>query len=272
MLGGGGVTGIAWETGFMAGLNECGFDGRGVDLMVGTSAGSTVAAQISSGVGVDVLLDAQLDPLAGIEPVLNVDIRAVLSEIDRLWSSTDDPLEGCRRVGAFALDADVPPERERLDIVRRRLPSHEWPDSPLTITAVDALTGELLELDRGSGIGLVEAVAASCAIPGVWPAVSWGARRLIDGGVRSGTNADVASSCDRVLVLQVIAEEAAHASREGKVLTIEPDDDYRSIAADAMDPSARPVAARIGREHAKRLAGEIETFWNADELQREDSR
>ena len=49
MLGGGGITGIAWELGLLAGLGERGLDLSGADLVVGTSAGSSVAAQIPSG-------------------------------------------------------------------------------------------------------------------------------------------------------------------------------------------------------------------------------
>ena len=49
VLGGGGITGIAWEIGVLAGLAEAGVDLTGADLVVGTSAGSVVGAQITSG-------------------------------------------------------------------------------------------------------------------------------------------------------------------------------------------------------------------------------
>ena len=60
MLGGGGVTGIAWETGLLAGLAEAGVDLTSADLVVGTSAGSVVGAQILSGVSVKDLYAEQL--------------------------------------------------------------------------------------------------------------------------------------------------------------------------------------------------------------------
>src|SRR5258708_9941745 len=60
VLGGGGVTGIAWETGLLAGLAEAGVDLTSADLVVGTSAGSVVGAQILSGVSVQDLYAEQL--------------------------------------------------------------------------------------------------------------------------------------------------------------------------------------------------------------------
>jgi NTE family protein len=53
VLGGGGVTGVAWEIGLLAGLAEAGVDLRDADLVVGTSAGASVAAQITSGTGLE---------------------------------------------------------------------------------------------------------------------------------------------------------------------------------------------------------------------------
>jgi predicted acylesterase/phospholipase RssA len=46
------------------------------------------------------------------------------------------------------------------------------------------LAGADVALDRTAGVPLVEAVAASCAVPGIWPPVTTGGRRFIDGGTR----------------------------------------------------------------------------------------
>ena len=117
--------------------------------------------------------------------------------------SRDAPAEEVRReIGRLALAADRVPERERRAIIEARLPRHEWPDQLLRITAIDAESGAFVVFDRSSGVSLVDAVAASCAIPVVWPAVTIGGRRYIDGGMRSGVNADVALHYDRVLVIE----------------------------------------------------------------------
>ena len=51
VLGGGGITGIAWEIGVLAGLAGAGVDLTGADLVVGTSAGSVVGAQVGARYG-----------------------------------------------------------------------------------------------------------------------------------------------------------------------------------------------------------------------------
>jgi NTE family protein len=62
VLGGGGVAGIAWMTGLLAGLADAGQDVTGADLLVGTSAGAAVAAQVGSGLSLDALFARQTDP------------------------------------------------------------------------------------------------------------------------------------------------------------------------------------------------------------------
>src|SRR5205814_3193186 len=95
--------------------------------------------------------------------------------------------EACARLGALALAAQTMPEAKRRAIIESRLPSRVWPERRLIIVGVDASTGEIRCFDRSSGVELVDAVAASCAVPGVWPPVTIEGRRYIDGGVRSTT-------------------------------------------------------------------------------------
>ena len=94
-------------------------------------------------------------------------------------SSTEEVL---RRVGAYALAADTVPEAERRAVIESRLQSHEWPSRRIMLIAVDAATGDAVRFDSGSGASLVDAVAASCAVPGIWPPVTIGGRRYVDGG------------------------------------------------------------------------------------------
>src|SRR5438105_8572480 len=62
VLGGGGVAGVAWELGILTGLHDAGVDVRGADIIIGTSAGSVVGAQIASGTGLESLFTSQLIP------------------------------------------------------------------------------------------------------------------------------------------------------------------------------------------------------------------
>ena len=98
--------------------------------------------------------------------------------------------EGRARIGALALGADTVPEPVRRAVIEQRLPSHEWPSTRLLITAVDAVTGELAVFDAASGASLVDAVAASCAVPGVVPAGTIGGRRYVEAGALDA-NADL---------------------------------------------------------------------------------
>ncbi|HET6531483.1 MAG TPA: patatin-like phospholipase family protein, partial [Actinoplanes sp.] len=65
VLGGGGVTGVAWEIGLMYGLAELDVDLSTADLYVGTSAGSVVAAQITSGTPLRELFDREVADTSG---------------------------------------------------------------------------------------------------------------------------------------------------------------------------------------------------------------
>ncbi|MGW9087522.1 patatin-like phospholipase family protein, partial [Streptomyces yangpuensis] len=179
-----------------------------------------------------------------------------------------------RRVGAMALAADTGPEAERRKVLAARLVSHEWPERRLVVTAVDALSGELEAFDRESGSGLVDAVAASCAVPGVWPPVTVGARRFIDGGVRSAANADLAAGHARVVIIAPIAlgsglvpAPAAQAARlreaGAKVLLITPSATARkAFGRNLLDPGRRDPAARAGLAQAAEHAADAAAVWS----------
>ncbi len=123
-----------------------------------------------------------------------------------IYAARIPPDERRRRLGAMALAADTVDPDVRRAVLVGRLVGNEWPARSLLVTAVDAATGARRVLDRSSGVGLVDAVAASSAVPGVWPPVTIGGARYIDGGVWSVTNADLATGCDRVLVLAPIVD------------------------------------------------------------------
>ena len=75
-------------------------------------------------------------------------------------------------MGAFALAASTLPETKRRAVIAARLPAAGWPGRDLRIPAVDAVTGEVVIFTRDSGVTLVDAVTASCAVPGIWPPAS----------------------------------------------------------------------------------------------------
>ena len=259
------------------------------DLIIGTSAGSTVAAQITSGTPPTELLASILaapQPRTGLVGadrgrVSNVPVANHMEITSEIIGAAEDAADMRRRMGAAALELDAASDgsgqAQWRATVAARLPSHDWPRQPMLIVAVDAETGEPVVFDRHSGVDLVDAVAASCANGfGVAP-YSIGASRYIDGGYRRNENADLAAGYGRVLVLSPfggrsrhpvdwgmqlaaqVDELRAHGSR---VETIFPDSDSRdAFGVNMMDPSTRPPAARAGFTQGRALADQLTEFW-----------
>jgi hypothetical protein len=90
---------------------------------------------------------------------------------------------------------------ERRSVIEKRLPSHEWPAADLRLVVVDAGTGAHRILTRDDGESMIDAVAASCAIPMVWPPIELDGRYYIDGGSRSPLNLDLAPGTGAVIAL-----------------------------------------------------------------------
>lgn len=283
VLGGGGAAGNAWLIGVIAGLSEGGLGVTEADLVVGTSAGATAAAQLAGASPTD-LLAAILDaPTQQIDPV-RPDRRAAswMSHLERtnaIIAASADLADMRRRAGANALElaaAEGEPARLRWrETVAGRLPSGQWPEHTVHITAVDADTGDAVVFDRDSGVDLVDAVAASCA---GGPAYGIGRRSYIDGGYRrSSENADLAAGCGRVLVLSPLGGRTRHpaAWRTGlaaqidelhaggsRVETILPDADSLDAFGDnMMSLTTRAPAAKAGRDQGRRLAGRLADHW-----------
>ncbi|MGW7331334.1 patatin-like phospholipase family protein [Streptomyces sp. NPDC054840] len=275
VLGGGGLTGIGWECGILYGLARAGVDLTTADLVVGTSAGSVVGAQLTSGLlTAQELYERQLGDSTGEAAArLGAGLLARYA-VAMARSRTAEAYR--QRVGAMALAADTGAgtEAERRKVLAARLVSHEWPERRLVVTAVDALTGELKAFDRGSGDGLVDAVSASCAVPGVWPPVTVAGRRFIDGGIRSATNADLAAGYARVVILApmslgsgLVPSPSAQAERlreaGARVLLITPSAAARkAFGRNVLDPARRDPAARAGLAQAEEHAGETAAVWS----------
>jgi NTE family protein len=268
VLAGGGVSGIAWMTGLLAGLADAGQDVTGVDVIVGTSAGSTVAAQLGSGLGLEGLYARQVEPeLQAAEIMANVDLESFATEIGAALQNATTVPEMRRAVGRFALDAATVPEPERRAVIESRLPSHEWPARALKIVAVDAESGQPQVFDNASGVSLVDAVTASCAVPGVWPPATIHGRRYVDGGVRSSANADYAAGASRVLAIVPLGNVELFPSDKtlgqavdelrasgAEVAIVEPDEaSLAAIGANPLDPARRKPAAEAGRTQGRGL-------------------
>nr|WP_155998560.1 patatin-like phospholipase family protein [Streptomonospora sp. PA3] len=272
VLGGGGITGIAWELGVLAGLHEAGIDLGGADTVIGTSAGSVVGAQISSGAPIEDLYERQLRPPEA-ERAARVH-AGVLARWAWAFVRERDPRRARARIGRMAHARSGSSLTERRRVIASRLPAAEWPGTDLRITAVDARTGERAVFDRASGVALLDAVTASCAVPGVWPPALIGGRPYIDGGVHSLCNADLAAGSDRVVVLAPIPRgggplpgpaddlAALEASGARTALVAPGADAVAAIGPNVLDPAARAPSALAGRRQAPEVAERIAQVWD----------
>jgi NTE family protein len=278
VLAGGGLAGIAWETGFLLGVQEAqrAAAERLLDaqVLLGTSAGSTVAAQISSGAPLAELYARQMSQNTD-ELAPRIDVEDVLGLFEAAAGDTRTSLtDTLRAIGRAAVSAPTVTEEVRRSVIARRLPSHRWPDRRLEVTAIDVETGERVLFGRDSRVPLVDAVAASCAVPMVWPPVTIGEHRFMDGGVGSSANVDAATDVDAVVMLaptpepglspfgRSLADELI--AHPGRALGIFADE--ASVAAfgrNPLDPVCRAPSAAAGRDQGRRQAGKVVEFLTA---------
>jgi NTE family protein len=279
VLAGGGIAGIAWETGVLRGIaDESPATARLLldsEVLVGTSAGSAVAAQIGGGCPLEVLFDrqvaessAEIDSGVGVDDITEVFLTALGEPYDETLDKTRQQMQ---RIGAVAVATQTVPEPVRRRVIAQRLPSHDWPDRVLRLTAIDVATGELVVFDRESGVGLVDAVAASCAVPGAWPPVTIGGRRYMDGGVASSVNLGVAGDCDVAVVLVPSGADAPAPFGDGPAAEIAAfpgpafgvfadDDSLAAFGPNPLDPRCRIASAVAGREQGRREAKVVARF------------
>lgn len=292
VLGGGGSAGNAWLLGVVAGLYESGADLSCAELTVGTSAGSTAAAQIHGTNPLELLkdiYDAGPGPSRPVHPSAPANgriqaagkITAVnhLERTARIIAESADAADMRRRMGAGAMLLDGGPDgewqRRWRTIVAARLPSQSWPENNILLTAVNAETGEPVVFNRRSGVELADAVAASCCsgvpyrIRGSW---------FIDGGYRRNENADLASGYGRVLVLSPLGGRTRHPQEWGlqlatqvaeleadgsRVETLLPNEaSLDAFGNNLMDPSSRLPAAQAGHAQGVALAARVADFWD----------
>lgn len=275
VLAGGGLAGIAWETGVLLGIaDEAPAAAQALlasDVLLGTSAGSTVAAQLSSGLPLEELFARQLsDASHEIHPGVSVDGITALF-LDAVMTPGASMSQKLQKIGAVAAATDTVDEAVRREVIAHRLPSHDWAPRDVRVTGIDIATGELVVFDRTSGVALVDAVAASCAVPGAWPPVTIAGRRYMDGGVGSSVNMSAVADCDTAVVLVPSAPDAPSpwgtstadeiAAFDGATVAVFADADaLEAFGPNPLDPACRAPSAQAGRAQGRREASRVAPF------------
>ncbi|HEY5106020.1 MAG TPA: patatin-like phospholipase family protein [Caulobacteraceae bacterium] len=288
VLGGGGPVGIAWEAGLLAGLAQGGVDLAGADFIVGTSAGSFVGAQLAMGrsaadIAATIIAEADRPATAREGPVRPApDLRVLFQKMQEAAAGVRDPVEVRREIGQFALAAETVDEQTFINSFGRSLSGladDAWPKRPFACTAVDTRSGEFVVWDAAAKVGLARAVASSCSVPGIFPAITINGRRYMDGGMRSGTNADLAKGYDLTVVVALRLPEDANAAAArrqaaldaeiqtlrdagGRVELIVPDSaSQQAFGSNLMDARKRPGAARAGLAQGAAMAEGLKSIW-----------
>jgi NTE family protein len=288
VLSGGGSVGIAWQTGLAAGLARHGVDLAGADFIVGTSAGSSVGAQLALGNDLEERLGSYERSIGGPgdaerpNPTPDPSMAERMARFMTMMAELIDALPEVRRsaIGRFALEADALPE-DTFVAMFSFLKDAVWPDR-YACTAVDAESGEFVAWDARSSVPLDRAVASSCAVPGLFAPITIGGRRYMDGGMRSGTNADLAVGHDRVLVISLMTGARAASADPRMARLFQTMDGELKVLADAgasveilgpdkgatdvmglnlMDASIAPRAALEGARQGEEMASQLGRFW-----------
>jgi NTE family protein len=290
VLGGGGSAGNAWLIGVLAGLFDAGLDVTQADLIVGTSAGATAAAQVSGTTPPElfqaIVEAAPPQPRAGAAgpqgPRTPGPLADHMERTNRIIAAAGNAAEMRRGMGAAALELEAASDGSEAArwraTVATRFPNHDWPARLVLVTAIDARTGDGLAFDRESGVDLVDAVAASTSNGFGVPPYPIGEERYLDGGYRRNENADLAAGYRRVLVLSPLGGRTRHPLEWGMQLSAQVDElraagsSVETIGPDAaaleafgdnlMSPATRQPAARAGYEQGKALAAQMAEFWS----------
>jgi NTE family protein len=285
VLGAGGPVGRAWQSGLIAGLIERGVDLNDASVIIGTSAGAIVGAQLALGLKFAAPSKRDLAAQTALARSSS-NLSDLLGAIARAVRSPEPEIERAK-IGAFAIAAQTPSEED--SIARSAFAAirgQAWP-TRFRATAVNAHTGKLQVWDAVSGAALERAVASSAAIPGVWPPITIKGERYIDGGIRSMLNADLATGCDIVIVVScfalhvvggiknpdmattnaaLVAELDALRSAASSLAVITPNEAFLTLTrrgAAMLDGNLEPEAFRIGCVQALQEAEDIRLAWNS---------
>jgi len=228
VLGAGGTVGLAYEAGVLMALKELGgIDAAQADLLVGTSAGSIVAAHLRSGWTVEDLwrsargeqpnlLGATEEEAARrrdelLPPAFNSPVDAILRLAGSGWilgrSLVRWPMPHLPGL-AWVLPSGMLTMSSANEVFAANL-AEGWPERDVWVAAVDTVSGRRVVFGRPGSprASLHQAVMASCAVPGVFAPVRIGRRILVDGGIHSTSHLDLAvkGGCDLAITVVPMA-------------------------------------------------------------------
>lgn len=281
-LGGGGLFFVAWQLGYLQTLASQGVGLASADRVVGTSAGSMVASALTTGrlnrlhgqvslLGKAPILVSAMAPASRLRPSQERALGLFLK-------ASDGEPATVQEIGFAALAAATPSAATMRRNIALVLGATRWTSGALRITCVDAYTGERCVVGPDSRVAVPRAVAASSAVPGIFPPQTIGDRPCMDGGVSgTGTHLDLLAGARRVVVLALTDGSDMN---EG-MMTLAPSAGSREVADlrasgtsvllrtpaevdmfELMSPGAVPGALALGARQARADVGLLTDFWS----------
>ncbi|MEU6450475.1 patatin-like phospholipase family protein [Streptomyces sp. NPDC046979] len=280
VLGGGGLTAYGWQVGVLAGLADAGVHLGDADVLAGTSAGSLLALDLAKGSTPSALYTEQINR---DRPMIDVDFTLSMT-VRYLWASlrSRDQDKTLEHLSRLALSVRDVPESAVLEAIGPHIPVPDWPEREVRLFAVDALTGTPTAFTAADGVDLPHAMAATCALPPLFPPITIGKARWMDGGVRSTTNADLLTDCARVVVLAPIPKAAgATPSAQSHIRTLTthgtratlltPDRAARrAFGRNPLNAARIPGSAREGRRQGREYAETVREVWDGSDPHRSE--
>jgi NTE family protein len=249
---------------------------RAADAIVGTSAGSMVGTRLAA--GQDLRIERRGVAVPSLEGGPDV---ATLQQVFGRWTKAErvDRKFLCE-IGALAASARTIDEDAWIAATGGSVGVADWPHDRLKLVAIDVEDGRLGVHDRASAAPLDRAIAASCAVPGMFPPIAINGRRYMDGGVRSGTSADlllvdepevvvivaplsrastaIGALAERCLDHEVEALEAAGA----RVIKVLPNEaDVAAFGPNLMDAAKAQAGREAGAARGRALATTLRDVW-----------
>lgn len=273
VLGGGGITGMAWEAGILAGLNENDVQFNHADVVLGTSAGSFIGSLLVNGYD----MKSYYQYLAQHKD--KNDQAKLSKDLYRRWVSAvidggEDEVKVAKLFGEIAKDVKpVITSSERQKAVKVRLKDSQW-QSQLKIAALDIETGQLKLFSQQDGISLMEAVTASGAVPGLWPTVEFKGHLYMDGGFVNSANAMAVKEAKHIVViapltqkqgkLQSVREDVEDLEKTQQVTLITPNEKCKEVIGNNIyDATNLEEIGRKGYEQGLKIAKHIDKVWKA---------